>query len=92
MPSVEGIPAKYMPLYRFLVRKGREGQNRWQTTFEDVETIIGASLPNSARSQSLFWENLRQRLDVHLQLGIGQAGKQLMWTYSLKPCLSTLSQ
>ena len=29
-------------------------------TFQDIESIIEAPLPNSARTQPLFWDNLRQ--------------------------------
>ena len=60
MPSVEGISPKYIPLYHFLVREGREGHKYLQMTFDDVESIIDAPLPSSARTQLLFWNNLRQ--------------------------------
>lgn len=60
MPNVEGIPIRYVPLYNFLVDKGREGHKYWQMTFQDIESIIEAPLPNSARTQPLFWDNLRQ--------------------------------
>jgi hypothetical protein len=60
MPSVEGIPPKYKPLHHFLIHKCREGHKCWQTTFEELEAIIGAPLPDSARRSPLFWSNLRQ--------------------------------
>ena len=60
MTSVEGIPIKYVPLYRFFVDKGREGHKYWQMTFQDIESIIEAPLPDSARTQPIFWNNLHQ--------------------------------
>ena len=60
MTSVEGVPPKYMPLYHFLVRKREEGQKYLQMTFEDVATIIDSTLPSSARTHKIFWDNLRQ--------------------------------
>ena len=60
MPRVEGIPTKYIRLYHFLVRKGIEGHKYLQMTFEDVESIIDVPLPSSARTPSLFWNNLCQ--------------------------------
>ena len=61
MPSSEeGIPTKYVPLYHFLINKGREGHEYWRMTFQDIESIIKAPLPDSARTPSLFWYDLHQ--------------------------------
>ena len=60
MTNIEGVPPKYLPLYHFLDRKRAEGQKYFQMTFEDVETIVESVLPSSARTQPLFWDNLRQ--------------------------------
>lgn len=51
---------KYEPLYQYLVNKKSDGCVSWHASFADIECIIGASLPPSARTQRLFWSNLRQ--------------------------------
>ena len=51
---------KYKPLHDYLVKKREEGQTSWHTSFAEIESIIGASLPPSARTRTLFWSNLRQ--------------------------------
>lgn len=51
---------KYKPLYDYLVKKRQEGCTSWHTSFAEIESIIGASLPPSARKWPLFWSNLRQ--------------------------------
>ncbi|HEY9090641.1 DUF7662 domain-containing protein [Parasphingorhabdus sp.] len=47
---------KYAPLYRHLLtRDGTE----WQTTFSELENILGFSLPNSAHMYRPWWANDR---------------------------------
>ena len=45
---------KYAPLFRHLA--ALDGP-RWSATFRDVETILGFSLPNSARIYRPWWSN-----------------------------------
>lgn len=54
------MTGKYRPLYDYLVAKRQEGCTSWHTSFAEIESIIGASLPPSARTRPLFWSNLRQ--------------------------------
>lgn len=54
------MTGKYKPLYVYLVKKRQEGSTAWSTTFAEIESILGASLPPSARTWPLFWSNLRQ--------------------------------
>ena len=54
------MTGKYEPLYEYLVKKREEGHTFWHTSFAEIEGIIGASLPSSARTWPLFWSNLRQ--------------------------------
>lgn len=54
------MTGKYKPLYRYLVKKRQEGRTSWHATFTEIEAIIDAPLPPSARTQPLFWSNLRQ--------------------------------
>lgn len=54
------MTGKYGPLYEHLLRKRQEGHTSWHASFEEIESIIGAALPPSARTQPLFWANLRQ--------------------------------
>lgn len=56
----EGMTGKYRPLYEHLLRRHQEGYASWRASFEEIERIIGAALPPSARTQPLFWGNLRQ--------------------------------
>jgi hypothetical protein len=45
---------KYEPLRRYLQAEGRSSL---ELTFEDVERIIGARLPASARTHAAWWSN-----------------------------------
>ncbi len=45
---------KYQGLYQHL--RGMKGQE-WQTTFTEVESIIGFELPPSARDHRAWWAN-----------------------------------
>lgn len=45
---------KYYPLFRYLRQRERD---RIRLTFEDIEAIIDASLPPSARARRGFWSN-----------------------------------
>ena len=54
------MTGKYRPLYDYLVKRRQEGQTSWCASFEDIETVIGAALPPSARTWPLWWSNLRQ--------------------------------
>ena len=51
---------KYKPLYKYLVNRRQEGHISWHTSFSEIEGIIEAPLPPSARTWPLFWSNLRQ--------------------------------
>jgi hypothetical protein len=45
---------KYAPLYRHLAKwRGKE----WRVTFEEVEKLLGFTLPNSARVHRPWWAN-----------------------------------
>jgi DNA-binding XRE family transcriptional regulator len=46
--------SKYHPLYMYLERVEEE---QVVLTFEEIERVIGASLPPSARSNRAFWSN-----------------------------------
>ena len=52
---------KYAPLYRHLSVKS---VNRWQTSFSEVEEILGFKLPPSARLYRPWWAN-RQKDASH---------------------------
>ena len=45
---------KYAPLFRHLAALD---VRRWRATFRDVESILGFSLPNSARIHRPWWAN-----------------------------------
>ena len=45
---------KYAPLFRYLVALDGEC---WQATFREVESILGFTLPNSARIHRPWWSN-----------------------------------
>ena len=47
---------KYAPLYRFL--RARAGQE-WRVSFADLETVLGFTLPESARVHRPWWSNQR---------------------------------
>ena len=51
---------KYKPLYEHLVKMRQEGHTYWHASFTEIECIIGAPLPPSARTRQMFWSNLRQ--------------------------------
>ena len=51
---------KYEPLYLYLIKKRQEGYTSWHASFAEIERIIHAPLPPSARTRPLFWSNLRQ--------------------------------
>ena len=51
---------KYKPLYEYLLKKRQEGCTYWSASFPEIESIIGAPLPPSARTWPMFWSNLRQ--------------------------------
>ena len=45
---------KYAPLFRHLAALDAR---RWPATFQDVEAVLGFSLPNSARIHRPWWSN-----------------------------------
>ena len=45
---------KYAPLYDYLLKFGRK---EWQTTFADIEAVLGFELPDSARIHRPWWAN-----------------------------------
>src|SRR3972149_728084 len=53
MPSVKP-GSKYFPLYRHLKRQRGD---RIPMTFSEVEVVLGAALPRSARRSRAFWSN-----------------------------------
>lgn len=48
------VRSKYAPLFRHLAALN---VRRWRATFRDVESILGFSLPNSARIHRRWWAN-----------------------------------
>ncbi len=48
---------KYYPLYQYLVE--REKESSIELSFDEVETILGESLPASARRSRSWWANAR---------------------------------
>ena len=54
------MTGKYKPLYEFLVKIRQEGWTSWHTSFAEIESIIGASLPPFAQTWPMCWSNLRQ--------------------------------
>ena len=48
------VRGKYAPLFRHLAALDAR---RWPATFRDVESILGFSLPNSARIHRPWWSN-----------------------------------
>ena len=61
IPPLSGkMTGKYKPLYNYLVRRRQEGHTPWHASFKDVETIVGAPLPHSARTWRAWWSNHRK--------------------------------
>lgn len=55
-PPWREVQGKYQPLYTHLCNlRTRE----WRTTFNEVEAILGFSLPASAREHRPWWANQR---------------------------------
>lgn len=54
---------KYEPLRRYLFAQSAE---RVTLTFAEIEVIIGAPLPASARHR-MWWANLRDHQPMHMQ-------------------------
>jgi hypothetical protein len=48
------MPSKYDPLRNHLRRRARVP---WHASFEDVEHVLGAELPQSARLYLAWWAN-----------------------------------
>lgn len=53
---VRAVTGKYQPLYEHLVSLSA---NEWRTTFAEVESILGNSLPDAARTHRPWWANDR---------------------------------
>lgn len=45
---------KYAPLYNFLRKRW---PNQWNTSFQEIEHILGFTLPKSARIHRPWWAN-----------------------------------
>lgn len=54
------MATKYRRLYKRLVLLSAN-ECEWRTTFSEVESILGYSLPSSARTHRQWWENDRSR-------------------------------
>lgn len=66
---------KYAPLKQHLERQNGRPE---LLTFEDIEAILGAGLPESALRQSSFWANDNQR--PHAQSAAWrEAGYRVAW-------------
>ena len=50
--------SKYRPLYKFL---NSLDERQRQMSFAEIERIIGASLPPSARKHNAWWGNYRSK-------------------------------
>ncbi len=48
------VRGKYAPLFRHLITTDAR---QWRATFREIETILGFSLPNSARVHRPWWSN-----------------------------------
>jgi len=49
--------AKYSPLKNHLIQLAKQGQLQWSASFLQVEGVLGASLPPSARIYPEWWAN-----------------------------------
>ena len=58
----------YEPLRRRLLDLA---EGAWQTTFQDVEGVLGRSLPNSARKHQAWWSNTKTHSHAEAWLGAG---------------------
>ena len=54
------VRGKYKPLYEHLLKIRQEGLAEWNTSFSEIEQIIGNSLPEPAFVRPIFWSNLNQ--------------------------------
>ena len=59
---------KYAPLGRYL--RGLT-TNRWEAAFRDVETVIGALLPRSAREHDPWWANDGSHVQARAWMEVG---------------------
>jgi hypothetical protein len=48
---------RYEPLVDYLAQQAHEGQEEVELEFGQIENILGAALPNSARSHRAWWAN-----------------------------------
>lgn len=51
------MQSKYAPLYHHLCK--RDGQE-WRANFSEIEKILGFSLPKSARTYHVWWDNEKE--------------------------------
>lgn len=54
------VSGKYKPLYEHLLKIRQEGLVEWNTSFSEIERIIGKPLPESAYVWPILWSNLNQ--------------------------------
>ena len=54
------VRGKYKPLYEHLLKIRLEELAEWNTSFSEIERIIGSPLPRSAFDRRIFWSNLNQ--------------------------------
>jgi hypothetical protein len=47
----------YDPLYKWLSAKSASGVTCLSATFEQIETVLGFELPETARKKSQWWAN-----------------------------------
>ena len=62
------ITGKYCPLHQFLATLDRR---EWETTFTEIERILGLPLPPSARRWTAWWENGRSHTQARAWLEAG---------------------
>ena len=65
------MTGKYAPLGRYLYGLMT---NRWEAAFQDVETVIGARLPRSARkrdSHRAWWANDGSHVQARAWMDVG---------------------
>lgn len=62
------MTGKYAPLGRYLYGLTT---NRWKAAFRDVETVIDAPLPRSARERDAWWANDGSHVQARAWMDVG---------------------
>ena len=77
---------KYAQLFRHL---STLDVSRWQTTFGDIESILGFTLPDSARIHRPWWSNQSNGGHSHALACRRQVGEPAQWICMPRPWCSS---